>query len=82
MSLRLTIELGDEEGAELKRLAQRQRTGIEDLAGALLLQLLRAQCLDSRGATELLDEIPGAFEDAELGREQGRRGETIPLAEL
>ena len=82
MSRRLTIDLEDDDGAELDRLAEGQRTGAEDFAQSLLTQLLRGQRYDSRSATELLDAIPGAFEDAQLGREQGRRGETIPLAEL
>lgn len=82
MSRRLTIDLEDEDGADLDRLAESQRTDAEAFVRSLLTQLLRAQRCDSRTATELLDGIPGAFEDAQLGREQGRHGETIPLAEL
>ena len=81
MSRRLTIEIEDDDGAHLDRLAQGQRTDAEAFARSLPTQLLRAQRYDSRTATELLDGIPGAFEAAQLGREQGRRGETIPLAE-
>jgi hypothetical protein len=82
VSRRLTIDLEDEDGADLDRLAEGQSTDAEAFARSLLTQLLRAQRWDSRTATELLDGIPGAFEDSQLGREQGRRGETIPLAEL
>jgi len=82
MSRRLTIDIEDDDGVELDRLAEGQRTDAEAFARSLLTQLLRAQRYDSRTATELLDGIPGAFEAAQLGREQGRRGETIPLAEL
>jgi hypothetical protein len=82
MSRRLTIDIEDDDGVELDRLAEGQRTDPEAFAGSLLTELLRAQRYDSRTATELLDGIPGAFEAAQLGREQGRRGETIPLAEL
>jgi hypothetical protein len=82
MSRRLTLDIEDDDGAELDRLAEGQRTDPEAFARSLLTQLLRAQRYDSRTATELLDGIPGAFEAAQLGREQGRRGETIPLAEL
>ncbi len=82
MSRRLTIDLEDDDSADLDRLAEGKRTDAEDLAQSLLTQLLRAQRYDSRTATELLDRIPDAFEEAQLGREQGRRGETIPLAEL
>jgi hypothetical protein len=32
--------------------------------------------------TELLNGIPGAFERAQLGMEQMRAGEVIPLEEL
>ncbi len=31
---------------------------------------------------ELLNGIPGALERAQLGREQARTGDTIPLADL
>lgn len=82
MSRRLTIDIEDDDGAELDRLAQGQRTDAEVFARSLLTQFLRAQRYSSRTATELLDGIPGAFDAAQLGREQGRRGETIPLAEL
>jgi len=82
MSRRLTIDLEDDDSADLDRLAEGQRTDAEDVAQSLLTQLLRAQRYDSRTATELLDRIADAFEEAQLGREQGRRGETTPLAEL
>jgi len=40
------------------------------------------QIPDPEYVTELLDGIPGAFEEAQLGLEQARRGEVIPLKEL
>jgi hypothetical protein len=35
-----------------------------------------------RDITGLLDEIPGAFERAQLGLETARRGETVSLEDL
>ncbi len=37
---------------------------------------------DARSVTEVLDAIPGAWERAQLGREQGQRGDTQPLDAL
>ena len=37
---------------------------------------------DGPAVEDLLDGIPGAFERAQAGREQARRGAVVPLAAL
>ena len=38
--------------------------------------------MDSSRATDVLDGIPGAYEQAQLGLEQARAGEAVDLDEL
>lgn len=62
------------------------RRAIEDLAedeAAALLEVVDQRArLDSETATRILDGIPGAYESAQLGRQQARKGQTISLDEL
>jgi hypothetical protein len=37
---------------------------------------------DARNVADLLDGIPGAYEQAQLGLKQAREGRTIPLEDL
>ncbi len=62
------------------------RRAIEDLTedeATDLLEVVRNRAvLDAETATRILDGIPGAFESAQLGSQQGREGQTISLDEL
>jgi hypothetical protein len=52
------------------------------LAGSLLSHAIDEADVDARHAVDLLDGIPGAFERAQLGREQARSAQTIALDDL
>ena len=52
------------------------------LARSLLATALDEADADARCIVELLDAIPGAYERAQLGLEQARRGETVALDQL
>ena len=80
-SARLNITLDAEYAAKLARLAERIHVQEGTLARSLLSTALDDADPDARSVTEVLDAIPGAWERAQLGREQGRAGDTQPLAE-
>jgi len=82
MSRRLTIDLEDDDGAELDRLAESQLTDAEGFARGLIVELLRDQRHDARTATETLDVIPGAWERAQEGRAQIDAGRGVSLQDL
>jgi len=52
------------------------------LARSLLSMALDEADPDVRNVVALLDGIPGAYEQAQLGLKQAGEGRTIPLAEL
>lgn len=79
VSRRLSLEIDDDAAAELDRLAAAQRSEPEHYAASLLTHLFRGRALDSNAATDLLDRMPGALEDAREGSAQARRGEVTPL---
>lgn len=79
---RLNITLDDEYAAKLDRLAERMHLQPGTVARSLLSTALDEADPDARNITELLDGIPGAYERAQLGAEQARRGETISIDEL
>jgi hypothetical protein len=79
---RLNVTLDGERAAKLARLAERTHTQEGTLARSLLSQAIDEADVDARHVVELLDGIPGAFERAQLGLEQAKSGETIPLDEL
>jgi len=81
-SVRLNITLDAEYAEKLSRLAQRVHVQEGTLARSLLSTALDDADPDARTVTEVLDAIPGAWERAELGREQARRGDTQPLDDL
>ena len=62
------------------------RRAIDDLSeaeAADVLELIsRSRALDAETATEVLDGIDGAYERAQLGLQQARRGETTSLDDL
>jgi hypothetical protein len=79
---RINVTLDPEYAAKLARMAEQAYTQEGTLARSLLSRAIDEADIDGPGMVELLNGIPGALERAELGREQGRRGETIPLDHL
>lgn len=79
---RLNITLDGEQAHKLAVLAERTHVKEGTLARSLLASALDAADPDPAQITALLDGIPGAFEEAQLGLEQAARGEVIPLDEL
>ena len=81
-STRLNVTLDSEHAAKLSMLAERTHVQEGTLARSLLSSALDDADPDPRTITALLDGIPGAFEEAQLGLQQGREGKTVPLDEL
>lgn len=81
-SARLNITLDAEHAEKLARLARRIHVQEGTLARSLLSTALDEADPDARAVTEVLDAIPGAWDRAQLGREQARRADTVPLDEL
>ena len=81
-SSRLNVTLDPEHAEKLRRMAEQAYTQEGTLARSLLSRAIDESDFDARTMIELLNGIPGALERAKLGREQGRRGETIPLEDL
>lgn len=79
---RLNVTLDGEHAAKLTRLAERTHTQEGTIARSLLSAALDEADADARHVVELLEGIPGAYEDAQLGLEQARSGRTLPLDEL
>jgi hypothetical protein len=75
----LNVTLDPERAAKLALLAERSKTREEELARALLSRAIDEADVDARHIVELLDGIPGAFEQAQRGLEQTRSGLTIAL---
>jgi hypothetical protein len=82
MASRLNVTLDAERAAKLALLAERTHTQEGTLARSLLSHAIDEADVDARHAVDLLDGIPGAFERAQLGLEQGRSGQTTSLDEL
>ncbi len=81
-SNRVNVVLDDEHSTKLQRLAERTHTNPGTIARSLLAAALDDADPDARNVTALLDSIPGAFERAELGREEARAGLGTPLEDL
>jgi hypothetical protein len=79
---RLNVTLDGVHAAKLRRLAERTHTQEGTLARSLLSHALDETDADARHIVDVLDGIPGAYERAQLGLEQARTGETIPLDQL
>ena len=79
---RLNITLDDEQAEKLLRLAERVHVQPGTVARSLLSSALDEADPDARNVAELLDGIPGAYERAQLGIQQAKTGETVPLDEL
>lgn len=78
----MNVTLDPEHAEKLGRMAEQAYTQEGTLARSLLSRAIDEADIDARTMVELLNGIPGALERAKLGREQGRRGETIPLEDL
>ena len=79
---RVNIILDEERSLKLRRLADRTHTSPGTLARSLLSTALDDADPDPRSITDILDRIPGAWEDAVAGSEEIRTGKGIPLDEL
>lgn len=79
---RLNITLDDDQAAKLNRLAERMHVQPGTIARSLLSSAIDDADPDSRNVVALLDGIPGAWDRAQLGREQARTGQTISLDAL
>ena len=79
---RLNITLDDEQAAKLSRLAERMHVQPGTIARSLLSSALDETDADARNVVALLDGIPGAYKRAQLGLEQAKAGDTVPLSEL
>lgn len=79
---RLNVTLDPEHAAKLARLAEQTYVQEGTLARSLLSRAIDEADVEAGTMAELLNGIPGALDRALSGREQGKRGETIPLEDL
>lgn len=79
---RVNIVLDEERAVKLRRLAERTHTNPGTLARSLLSTALDDADPDPKTITDVLDRIPGAWEDAMAGAEEIRAGKGIPLDQL
>lgn len=81
-STRLNVTLDSEHAAKLAALAERIHVQEGTLARSLLSSALDEADPDPRSIAALLDGIPGAYEDAQLGLRQVGEGKTVALEAL
>jgi len=79
---RLNVTLDGERAEKLSRLAARVHVQEGTLARSLLSMAIDDADPDAGHIGEILDAIPGAYEQALEGLDQARQGETISLDEL
>ena len=79
---RLNITLDDQYAEKLVRLADRMHLQPGTVARSLLSSALDEADPDGANVVELLDGIPGAYERAQDGLAQAKRGETVALDDL
>jgi len=79
---RVNIVLDEERSLKLRRLADRTHTSPGTLARSLLSTALDGADPDPRTITDILDRIPGAWEDAMAGSREISAGKGSPLDEL
>src|SRR5260370_37674106 len=82
MARRVNVTLEDVHAVKLRRLAERTHTNEGTLARSLLASALDEADPNARTITELLDDIPGAFERAVSGREEAPARLGTPLRRL
>jgi hypothetical protein len=80
-SRRVNIVLDPERSVKLRRLAERTHTNPGTIARSLLSTALDEADPDPRTIVDILDRIPGAWEDALAGSREFQDGQGIPLDE-
>jgi hypothetical protein len=78
----VNVVLDEQRALKLQRLAERTKVNPGTLARSLLSTALDEADPEPRDVTALLDGIDGAWERAQLGLVEDRRGEGIPLEDL
>lgn len=76
------MTLDDEYAEKLSRLAERTHLQPGSVARSLLSQALDDADPDPRSVITLLDGLPDAYDLAQLGLQQAKAGQTVPLHEL
>lgn len=76
---RVNVILDDERAAKLRRLAERTHTNPGTLARSLLSSAIDEADPDPRYITDILDRIPGAWEDVLSSEEDIKAGQFVPL---
>jgi predicted transcriptional regulator len=79
---RVNIVLDEERAVKLRRLAERTHTNPGTIARSLLSTALDEADPDPRNIVDLLDRIPGAWEDITAGLAEAEAGQGIPLEDL
>jgi hypothetical protein len=79
---RVNIVLDEERAVKLRRLAQRTHTNPGTIARSLLSTALDEADPDPRYITDILDRIPGAWEDAMASEEDIKAGRFTRLEDL
>jgi predicted transcriptional regulator len=79
---RLNITLDDDQAEKLARLAERMHVQPGTVARSLLSTAIDDADPDPRNIVAVLDSIDGAWDRVQLGAEQARSGQTIPLDAL
>lgn len=82
MDQNLSIKLDEHDAALLSDEAQHDGVDPQEFASSVLRNFLRGRAINPAAAEAALDADPDAFDAAQLGRAQGRRGETVPLEQL
>jgi hypothetical protein len=81
-SQRVNIILDEERAAKLRRLADRTHTQPGTLARSLLSTAIDEVDPDPRTITDILDRMPGAWEDVEAAEEDIEAGRFTALEDL
>lgn len=79
---RVNVLLDPVHAAKLRRLAERTHTNPGTIARSLLATAIDDVDPDARHVTDVLDGIPGAFEDARKGAAEIDAGAGIALEDL
>jgi hypothetical protein len=79
---RVNIVLDEERAVKLRRLAERTHTNPGTIARSLLSTALDETDPDPRTIVDILDRIPGAWEDAMASSEDIKAGRFISLEDL
>ena len=79
---RVNIVLDEERSIKLRQLAERTHTNPGTIARSLLSSALDEADPAPRTIVDILDRIPGAWEDAVAGSQEIRDGQGLPLDDL